>query len=62
MGRRWRAAIDDDVLATFAVGGDAAAVAAGLRDRFGGVIDRISLYMPYEADPAQVAAVRAQLR
>src|SRR5213079_694032 len=27
------AAIDDDVLATFAVGGDAAAVAAGLRDR-----------------------------
>ena len=35
-------AIDDDVLATFAVAGDAATVARELRDRFGGLIDRIS--------------------
>jgi hypothetical protein len=37
-------------------------VAAGLRERFGGLIDRISFYLPYEGDPAQVAALRAALR
>jgi probable F420-dependent oxidoreductase len=52
------ALIDDDVLDTFAVGGD---VARGLRERFAGLIDRISLYTPYEADPAAVAAVRTAL-
>jgi probable F420-dependent oxidoreductase len=55
-------AIGDDVLDAFAVSGDAAAVAAGLRTRFGDIVDRISLYMPYDADPAQVAAVTAALR
>jgi probable F420-dependent oxidoreductase len=55
-------AIDDDVLDTFAVAGDAATVAAGLRDRFGALIDRISFYLPYPADPDQVAALREALR
>ena len=55
-------AIDDDVLATFAVAGDAATVARELRDRFGGLIDRISLYTPYETDPADLAVVREGLR
>jgi probable F420-dependent oxidoreductase len=55
-------AIDDDVLGTFAVSGDAAAVAAALRGRFGDVIDRISFYLPYAADPAEVAALHAALR
>jgi probable F420-dependent oxidoreductase len=55
-------AIDDDVLETFAVAGDAATVAAGLRDRFGALIDRISFYLPYQADPEQVAALREALR
>jgi probable F420-dependent oxidoreductase len=55
-------AIGDEVLDTFAVSGDAAAVAAGLRTRFGDVVDRISLYTPYDADPAQLAAVTAALR
>jgi len=55
------AEIDDEVLDTFAVAGDAAAVAAGLRERFGGVVGRISFYTPYDADPAQLAAVRAAL-
>jgi probable F420-dependent oxidoreductase len=55
-------AIDDDVLDAFAVSGDAAAVAAGLRTRFGDVIDRISLYTPYDADPALVAGVTRNLR
>jgi hypothetical protein len=51
--------ITDDVLDTFAVSGD---VAKGLRDRFGGTIDRISLYTPYEVDPALTAEVREALR
>ena len=55
-------AIGDDVLDTFAVSGDAAAVAAGLQTRFGDIVDRISLYTPYPADPAQLAAVAAALR
>jgi probable F420-dependent oxidoreductase len=56
------AAIDDEVLDTFAVAGDAAAVERGLRERFGDVIGRISLYTPYETDPADLAAVREGLR
>jgi hypothetical protein len=52
------ALIGDDVLDTFAVSGD---VAARLRERFGGLVDRISLYTPYDVDPALVAAVRAGL-
>ncbi|WP_328469733.1 TIGR03617 family F420-dependent LLM class oxidoreductase [Actinoplanes sp. NBC_00393] len=56
------AEIDDDVLDAFAVSGDPATVAAGLRARFGRVIDRISLYTPYEADRYQMAAVRSALR
>ncbi len=55
-------AIDDDVLATFAVSGDAATVARELRGRFGDLIGRISLYTPYETDPADLAAVREGLR
>jgi probable F420-dependent oxidoreductase len=56
------AAIDDDVLDAFAVSGDAAEVADKLRARFGGVIDRISLYTPYDVDPAQLTEVTAGLR
>jgi probable F420-dependent oxidoreductase len=56
------AEINDDVLDAFAVSGDPATVAAGLRARFGRVIDRISLYTPYEADRYQMAAVRSALR
>jgi probable F420-dependent oxidoreductase len=54
--------IDDDVLGAFAVSGNAAEVAARLQTRFGDVIDRISLYTPYEVDRAQVAAVAAAVR
>ncbi|MEV6851156.1 TIGR03617 family F420-dependent LLM class oxidoreductase [Actinoplanes sp. NPDC051411] len=55
-------AIDDDVLDAFAVSGDAATVAAKLTERFTGLIDRISFYLPYEADPAEVAALHSALR
>jgi probable F420-dependent oxidoreductase len=53
--------ISDEVLDTFAVAGDPVTVAAGLKSRFGGAIDRISLYTPYEADRYQLAAVRSAL-
>jgi probable F420-dependent oxidoreductase len=49
------ALITDEVLDTFAVAGD---VAAGLRGRFTGLIDRISFYTPYPVDPAQLAELR----
>jgi probable F420-dependent oxidoreductase len=54
--------ITDDVLSAFAVSGDPAAVAAGLIQRFGDVVTRISLYTPYQADPAAIAGVTAALR
>jgi probable F420-dependent oxidoreductase len=50
-------AITDEVLDTFAVTG-----AAGLVDRFGELVGRISLYTPYEVDAAQVAAAHHDLR
>ena len=56
------AAIDDEVLDAFAVGGDAAEVARRLRERYNDIIDRIALYTPYRVDPAQLAAVTAALR
>ncbi|MCO8275930.1 TIGR03617 family F420-dependent LLM class oxidoreductase [Actinoplanes sp. TRM 88003] len=52
------ALISDEVLDTFAVTGD---VAAGLRSRFGDLVDRISLYTPYDIDPALIAQVRQRL-
>ncbi len=51
--------ITDEVLETFAVSGN---VAQALKARFAGTIDRISLYTPYDADPALLAQVREELR
>jgi hypothetical protein len=53
---------DDDVLGAFAVSGDALTVAMALRDRFGDIVNRISLYTPYPVDPAEVGAVATHLR
>ena len=44
--------IDDEMLHTFAVVGAPAQVGRGLRERFEGVATRISVYTPYEIDPA----------
>ncbi len=54
--------ITDDVLAAFAVSGSPARVAVTIKQRFGDVIDRISLYAPYAPDPAELRAVIAALR
>jgi probable F420-dependent oxidoreductase len=56
------AEIPDDVLDAFAVSGDAAEVAAALTARYADVIDRISLYTPYDVDPVQLTEVTAALR
>ncbi len=55
-------AITDDVLDAFAVSGDAAGVAGRLLQRFGDVVTRMSVYTPYQADPAEVSAVAGYLR
>ncbi len=54
--------INDDVLAAFAISGTPAEVAATVLQRFGDVIDRISLYTPHEPDRADRLAVAAALR
>jgi probable F420-dependent oxidoreductase len=54
--------ITDDVLAAFAVSGTPAQVAATVRQRFGDVIDRISIYTPHDPGRAELAAVAIALR
>jgi probable F420-dependent oxidoreductase len=54
--------IDDEVLHAFAEVGDPAAVAAGVRRRFGDVATRISLYATYRSDPAVFQEVARLLR
>ena len=43
--------IDDDVLNTFAVVTEPEGVAPELRRRYGGLIQRISFYVPYKSNP-----------
>ncbi|HEX6569232.1 MAG TPA: LLM class F420-dependent oxidoreductase [Acidimicrobiales bacterium] len=53
--------IDDEILATFAVVAPLDEVAAGLRDRWGDVLGRLSFYAPYETDTTQWDQVIADL-
>lgn len=46
--------IDDDILQAFAAVGSPAEVATLLHERYGDVVDRISLYLPYDAEPRQL--------
>jgi probable F420-dependent oxidoreductase len=54
--------IDDDVLDAFAVVAEPGAVADELLRRYGDLMTRMTLYLPYAADPAVVAEVVAGLR
>jgi probable F420-dependent oxidoreductase len=54
--------ITDDALDAFAVSGAPAEVAARVRQRYGDVVDRISLYTPLTPDRATLAEVTAALR
>ncbi|HEY3002103.1 MAG TPA: TIGR03617 family F420-dependent LLM class oxidoreductase [Kribbellaceae bacterium] len=49
--------IDDDMLDAFAVAGDAAQVADALRERYGELVQRVSIYTPYPVDPGAARAV-----
>ena len=42
--------IDDEILGTFAVVAEPDAIAGALLERWGGLVDRISFYAPYESD------------
>ena len=50
-------AIDDEVLHAFAVVGTPAEVGKGLRQTWGDLAGRITIYAPYQADPALLAEV-----
>ena len=54
--------VTDDILDAFAVVAEPGEVAGRLRARFGGLLDRLSFYMPYRADgdatKAMVAAIK----
>jgi probable F420-dependent oxidoreductase len=43
--------VDDEVLNTFAVVGNVPTAGSALRDRFTGLVDRLTLSMPYQANP-----------
>jgi probable F420-dependent oxidoreductase len=53
--------ITDDILETFAVVGEPEQIAAGLQERYGDVVSRISFYAPYASDPDRWKAVMDQL-
>jgi len=61
---RWAdmgAAIDDEVLHTFAVVAEPGAVAGELMRRYGDLFTRMSLYTPYAIDPEVTATIRTML-
>ena len=53
--------IDDDVLNAFAVVEEPDRVAGTLLRRFGDVMTRMSLYLPYESDPEIGARIAADV-
>ncbi len=55
-------AIDDEVLSTFAVIAEPGELAAGITARWGHLIDRLSFYAPYKADPAVWTTILRDLK
>ena len=54
--------VDDEVLGTFAVVADPEDVGARVRERFGGLVDRFSVYASYPAPPELWNPLLAALR
>ena len=57
---RWAelaALIDDDVLNAFAIVGDVDTARAALQERFGGLVERVTLSLPYQAEDDVVLAL-----
>ena len=53
--------ITDEILHAFAVVAEPEQLAAGLNERYGGVVQRISFYAPYASDPERWRGVMDQL-
>jgi probable F420-dependent oxidoreductase len=61
---RWQdmgAAIDDEILRTFAVVAEPSAVPGELLGRYGDLFTRMSLYTPYAIDPEVIATIKSVL-
>jgi probable F420-dependent oxidoreductase len=59
---RWQEmgdAIDDTMLGTFAVVGDPVTVGRGLKERWSGIVSRVTLYTPYASDHETLKMVAA---
>lgn len=54
--------IDDEILDAFAVVAEPQQVAAGFAARYGDVVDRLSFYAPYQADPSTWLPVIEELK
>jgi probable F420-dependent oxidoreductase len=62
---RWKdmgALIDDDILDAFAIVGEPEELADRWKARWGGEVDRLSFYAPYESDPERWHRVMQQLK
>jgi probable F420-dependent oxidoreductase len=53
--------ITDEILDAFAIIAEPEQIAAGLDQRYGDVVQRLSFYVPYVSDPSRWAAVMRQL-
>lgn len=60
--RRMGELITDEILETFAIVAEPYKIAAEVRARFGGVVDRFSFYAPYEPEPGVWEDILAELR
>lgn len=54
--------ITDDILHTFAVVAEPEQLAAGIHERYGDIVQRLSFYAPYESDPDRWKAVMDDLK
>jgi hypothetical protein len=54
--------IDDEILDAFAIVAEPAGIAAAFKQRYGDVVDRLSFYAPYKADPSTWLPVLEELR
>jgi probable F420-dependent oxidoreductase len=54
--------IDDEILHTFAVVAEPEKIGSELKGRYGDVINRISFYAPYKADPERWTKILADLK
>ena len=54
--------ITDEILHTFAVVAEPEKLAAGLDERYGDIVQRLSFYAPYTSDPERWRAVMEQLK